>query len=183
MPTHFLNSDFVLNDLDLVKFLPAPLAIATASASDSVMIPEDPQPKYTWNKTPRNDFGVFRHFTTLQADVHSPHITNIQQHDPTAQSDLSTMSDIPPQLQPGVHIYSPFPNKNTFLLSKWFWNHGYQKPKENFRLLLHIIGSPNFSPVDIANTNWDQLNHQLGINNWDQEEWQAEDAGWSESAV
>ncbi|KAG6904937.1 hypothetical protein DXG01_006130, partial [Tephrocybe rancida] len=72
---------------------------------------------------------------------------------------------------------------NSFLLSEWFWNHGYQKSKENFRRLLRIIGSPEFSPADITGTNWDQLDRQLGINNWDREEWQAEDAGWSESVV
>ncbi|KAG6904246.1 hypothetical protein DXG01_011497, partial [Tephrocybe rancida] len=105
----------------------------------------------------------------------------MNQHDPEGSTSLSTMSDI--RFQTANDAFSPFPNKNSFLLSNWYWNGGAQKSKTDFRRLLRIIGSDEFNPRDVAETAWDSLDRKLGINDWDREEWQVEDAGWTECSV
>ncbi|KAG6904663.1 hypothetical protein DXG01_008234, partial [Tephrocybe rancida] len=60
MPARFTQSDLVLNDPDLVDFLPAPLAIVPASTSDSAMPDEPPSQAEQQNihhETPHNNFG------------------------------------------------------------------------------------------------------------------------------
>ncbi|KAG6914252.1 hypothetical protein DXG01_001450 [Tephrocybe rancida] len=181
IPPRFLNHDFELNDPDLVDFLPAPLTSLPGSdvPQDNVpIIPEPSQVRVV--DTAPNTFDVFRRFTRFPAGLSGN--SYAEQHDPETQSDMTSMSGTPPQPD-RANVYAPFPNRNSFLLSNWFWNNGLQKSKENFQQLLQIIGSPDFSPEDISGTNWDQLDKQLGINDWDREEWQEEDAGWQESSV
>ncbi|KAG6904811.1 hypothetical protein DXG01_007013 [Tephrocybe rancida] len=44
----------------------------------------------------------------------------------------------------------------------------------------------SFSPSDVQDVNWANINARLGLNNWDnllKEEWEDEDAGWQASSV
>lgn len=86
------------------------------------------------------------------------------------------------QIIPISALY-PYPNKTSFLLGEWFWNQGIQKSHESFKGLLKIIGSDSFKPEDIQSTNWDRVNAHLALNDWDEEEWMDEDAGWQQSTV
>ncbi|KAG6915127.1 hypothetical protein DXG01_013116 [Tephrocybe rancida] len=130
--------------------------------------------------TALNPFGVFWRFTRLPTD--NSDNAYVEQHNPKAHVDISTFSAIPPHLD-ATNPYAPFPNRNSFLLSDWYWNYGLQKSKQNFQQLLQIISSPNFLPEDVSKTNWDQLDQQLGINDWDREEWLNKDVGWQNSSV
>ncbi|KAG6916065.1 hypothetical protein DXG01_008590 [Tephrocybe rancida] len=180
------DPNFVLNDSDLVDFLPAPLAPAFDShLSQPVGVvrndPALPLNVTIVTDTPVNAFGIFRRYTRTQPSSSHP---NHPQHDPEAQRTLASLSDIPPLLTASpAQIYAPFPNKASFLLSDWYWNRGFQELKDNFRHLLKIIGSPDFVPANVSGTNWEQIDHQLGINDWDREEWQSDDARWMESTV
>jgi hypothetical protein len=82
-----------------------------------------------------------------------------------------------------VISFGPFPNQSSFQLGDWYWNRGVQKSQEDFKELLHIVGDDNFHPADVRETPWNQINRQLGINDWDKEEWIDNDAGWSSSPI
>ncbi|KAG6903968.1 hypothetical protein DXG01_013590, partial [Tephrocybe rancida] len=186
--TRLRDPDFLLNDPDLVDTLPVALA-PIANIDDEVAtqqpnnIPGSPSNDLIFIDTPANAFGVFRRFIRSYNSLHTGEGgLNIIQHDPEAAKDISAMSDIPKKL-PTTQIYSPFPNKNSFLLSQWYWNGGPQKSKDGFRKLIQIIGSEDFIPGEVARTAWDHIDHQLGVNDWDREEWQVEDAGWMESFI
>ncbi|KAF8059028.1 hypothetical protein FPV67DRAFT_1426930 [Lyophyllum atratum] len=128
--------------------------------------------------TAGNEFGIFRRYI---------HDTKFPPRDPDALADISSLSNIrPPALLVPVTTtptYGPYPNKNAFELGDWFWNYGAQKSQENFRRLVEIVGSEDFIPASVRNLNWGQINTQLGLNDWDTEEWEDEDAGWHESSV
>ena len=48
---------------------------------------------------------------------------------------------------------SPYSNLNSFELGDWYWNIGVQKSQSNFKALINIIGSPEFRPEEVRNTN------------------------------
>ena len=76
--------------------------------------------------------------------------------------------------------FHPYPNKNTFLLGDWYWNHGIQKSKESFQTLLSIVSAPNFNPRDVAETKWSAIDKVIASNDFDDKpcEWEDKDAGW-----
>lgn len=81
--------------------------------------------------------------------------------------------------------FSPYPNESSFLLGDWYWNHGAQKSQRDFKKLLDIISSPNFTPEDVRHTRWSAINKTLGLAEFDDggEEWEDEDAGWRRSPI
>ena len=81
--------------------------------------------------------------------------------------------------------FHPYPNKNSFLLGDWYWNHGVQKSKESFQTLLSIVGSPDFKPHDVAETKWSAIDKVIASNDFDDEpcEWEDEDAGWKRTPI
>jgi hypothetical protein len=129
--------------------------------------------------TARNSFGLFRRF----------HAENFPSHDPEGEVDISALSnivDMVPQstLSPLVNpSFAPFPGQSSFLLGDWYWNHGVQKSQENFKELLRIVGAEDFHPAEVRTANWQRINRQLALNDWDKEEWVDEDAGWRSSPV
>ncbi|KAG6912288.1 hypothetical protein DXG01_015680, partial [Tephrocybe rancida] len=134
------DENFVLNDPDIVNALPSSLVPVVVNLDPQVSQPtDDPRTRSDLHviDTPINAFGVFRRFTR-------PGNTAMNQHDPEGSTSLSTMSDI--RFQMANDAFSPFPNKNTFLLLNWYWNRGAQKSKADFRRLLRIIGSDKFNP-------------------------------------
>lgn len=150
---------------------PPPLssALELRSSSSQVDTPVD---------STHNVFGIFRRY-------HGPELPS---HDPERETDLTMLSNIP--IPPNENTTSsntsdffPYPNENSFLLGDWYWNHGSQKSQENFKKLLDIVGSASFSPHDVRETNWNRINQQLAVNDWDEGEWVDEDAGWQKSDI
>lgn len=128
--------------------------------------------------TVQNPFGVFRRYQTGA----------LLNHDPESIVNLDMLSNIPKDLPstpptPNEALFHPYPNESSFLLGDWFWNGGVQKSHESFRKLLAIIGNPKFSSEDVGATNWDRVNAELGLNDWDAGEWVDEDAGWHKTSV
>lgn len=95
-----------------------------------------------------------------------------------ARADRTSTNDIIP-----ASAFYPYPNEASFQLGEWFWNQGIQKSHESFKGLLKIIGSDSFKPEDIQSTHWDRINAHLALNDWDEEEWMDEDAGWRQSTI
>lgn len=135
-----------------------------------------------------NSFGLFRRY----------HSSKLPAHDPETETTLAMLSNGPDlrnlQTAQPIHHHNsttsdkdskfyPYPNETSFLLGEWFWNSGAQKSQENFKKLLDIVGSDQFLPAAIQQTNWSKVNNQLAINNWDTGEWVDEDAGWHCSSV
>jgi hypothetical protein len=78
-------------------------------------------------------------------------------------------------------VYGPYPNKSSFQLGEWFWNHGIQKSQASFQELVSIVGDRDFRPEHIQDTNWRKINNQLARGG--EMEWVDEDAEWSTSSV
>ncbi|KIJ59557.1 hypothetical protein HYDPIDRAFT_74436, partial [Hydnomerulius pinastri MD-312] len=78
--------------------------------------------------------------------------------------------------------FHPYPNNTLLCLGDWYWNHGPQKSKENFKLLLDIISDLDFCPEEVQNMNWKSIDHELGSSHVDEEGGVGED-GWRCSPV
>jgi hypothetical protein len=89
------------------------------------------------------------------------------------------------------NTYGPYPNRNSLLLSSWYWSHGAQKSKESFRKLLDVVGDPDFRPDDVRHTRWRKIDAKLGSNEFEEGEvgeeegaaWLREDAGWKKTPI
>lgn len=89
--------------------------------------------------------------------------------------------------------YYPYPNRNSLLLGEWYWNNGHQKSQQDFKDLLGIIGSPEFRPEDVQETNWAKIDKTLAKSNLDEQgteyldeqgtEWMDDDGGWRRKSV
>jgi len=142
-------------------------------------------------RTPRNIFGLFRQYCSDKAPSHDPE-GNVDLLD---LSDYSTSSDGSLEPQNNEHDFYPFPNKNSFLLGEWYWNHGIQKSRESFSDLLGIVSDPSFRPEDVRHARWAKIDAVLAQNefNWNGDEhevddggdaeWQDEDAGWKKTPI
>ncbi|KAG6904574.1 hypothetical protein DXG01_008979 [Tephrocybe rancida] len=133
----------------------------------------------------RNIFGLYQTYFSATPPSHDP-------------DDISTLTDLvdyalePAKTIPTLSMhkqpaYYPYPNLNSFALGNWYWTHGGQKSQEDFKVLLDIIGSPDFQPEDVQSTPWKAINDTLGCNDCDDEdqrcEWEDEDAGWCQTHV
>ncbi|KAG6914430.1 hypothetical protein DXG01_000393 [Tephrocybe rancida] len=199
-PAHLVGGDFMLTDPELQDFLPVPLLPAMVDMVDKSgtdrqggTSDEDAQINPSGvghlhvSDTPANIFGIFQRFVLPTNGLNAGAIDSFAPHghDPNSQMSLLAMSDVLLNTngEASNNPYAPFPNKTAFLLANWFWNGGIQKSKDSFRQLLSIIGHPEFSPLDISSTNWQQIDQQLGVNAWDIDEWEDQDAGWGQSSV
>jgi hypothetical protein len=178
--------------------LPTPLPLLPPTAETLLGIVSqvpDPQPApsagfsgvSTKIRSPRNIFGLFRQYNSDKTPS----------HDPEENVNLQDLCDEPvaagptvPRLEPVGDFY-PYPNRNSFRLGDWYWNHGAQKSRESFHKLLHIVGDPEFHPDDVRHTPWGKIDKKLAWNDFDNEnsedehdaEWVDEDAGWKKSLV
>jgi hypothetical protein len=125
-------------------------------------------------RTPRNVFGLSRHYES----------TEPPSYDPEEHLSLQDLSNIPVCADPTEtdDVYYPFPNQSAFLLAEWHWNGGEQKSRASFHSLMEIIGNPKFQSTDIRGINWDRINEELGTGD-DEAEWLDDDAGWSSTPV
>lgn len=134
-------------------------------------------------KTPRNIFGLCRKYLSTEPLIHDPDewatLKDIYEPDkPTESSAL-----LPTSLE---LLFDPYPNKSSFSLGDWYWNHGIQKSQKDFRRLVDIIGAPDFNTEEIRNTNWFSINKKLGENDFDnddKDEWEDVDAGWRQTKI
>jgi hypothetical protein len=131
-------------------------------------------------QTPKNIFGLFRRYFSDTLPTHNP-----EEH-----KDIFDLSDEPtistqPHFTNNGNPFKLFPNKSSFRLADWHWNHGVLKSCESFKQLLDIVGDPEFWPEDVRQTNWAKVDSKLASNNFDesrdeeQAEWMDEDARWT----
>ncbi|KAJ3535522.1 hypothetical protein NMY22_g6451 [Coprinellus aureogranulatus] len=83
-------------------------------------------------------------------------------------------------------IYQPFPNSSSFDLGEWFYGQGSQKSLKDFKALVEVLTSPDFSLDDIRDTKWTRVFQELGKNKEDinvkRAEW-VDDAGWKTTDI
>lgn len=132
-------------------------------------------------KTFRNIFGLSKTYISTHKPIHDPDqfLTLDDFHDSTAATEpLSNISssDTP---------FHPYPNKSSFLLGDWYWNHGVQKSQASFKQLVGIIAADEFKKEDILNTPWSTVNKRLGESKFDKDsgKWEDMDAGWMKTPV
>ena len=133
-------------------------------------------------RTPRNAFGLIRQYFSEMLPTHDPE-EYIESSDLIDQPTPAVSSTAQPD-------YSPYPNRNSFLLGDWYWNHGAQKSRECFSRLIGIVGNQEFRPEDVQHTIWSRIDTDLGSNNFDHaeeesgdEEWMDQDAGWHRTPI
>jgi hypothetical protein len=77
-------------------------------------------------------------------------------------------------------------------LGDWQWNHGVQKSQESFNDLLSIVGSSDFKPDDVRDTQWAKINAKLASDDFnavaaaekdDNAEWVDVDIGWKQTPI
>jgi hypothetical protein len=90
----------------------------------------------------------------------------------------------------GRNPFYPYPNESSFRLGEWYWSDGIQKSQESFTKLMKIVGDKQFRPEDVCSTRWKEIDHILGVNDFDEDEvgdedaeWLDEDAGWKKTTV
>ena len=123
-------------------------------------------------KTQLNKFSLYRIYHTAHLPTHDPDDPYAIEHQP---------------IMPAVNhnSYRPYPNRNSFCLGEWYWNQGVQKSKESFRKLLEIIGSTEYHPEDVWDTDWRAIDCALGGNSQEgyDAEWLDEDDNWRCTSV
>ena len=124
-------------------------------------------------ETSRNSFSLFRRYFSRR----------LPSHDPDSEVDIPNLSDIVcTDAEHPASSFGPYPNKSSFHLGEWYWNHGVQKSQASFKELVSIVGDVDFQPSDIRGTKWDNINKKLAEGDCD-EEWADETAGWVTSPV
>lgn len=102
-----------------------------------------------------NKFGLFRVYTTQTLPSHDP-------DDPYSIEHVLQPSVQDTQRSKATNLFYPYPNENSMRLGDWYWNHGAQKSRENFKRLLGIISDPMFNAADLCGVAWDSINKELG---------------------
>jgi hypothetical protein len=141
------------------------------------------RPMRTMFRTPPNIFGLVRQYFSARPPCHDP-------EEYVTIADLSfipgTIQDGEVPLEPSSYDFHPYPNRSSFRLGDWYWNHGVQKSQGDFKKLLDILGDPSFNNADVTTTKWKNINFVLGSNKYDEgdgDEWEDEDAGWHRSPI
>ncbi|KAG6905806.1 hypothetical protein DXG01_000630, partial [Tephrocybe rancida] len=170
------NRDFVSSDKPWshghCDVLPQPLVpIRTSSTPE----PNDPAPEDIFMAgpidTPENAFGLFRRYQTAPT------------HDPESSVSAEVLSKVTCKSSHAAPSYAPYPNLNAFKLGKWYWLEGIKKSQESFSSLMGIVSDKDFVPDDVRGVNWTRINQELGMNDWDGDEWEDVVAGWQVSSV
>lgn len=140
-------------------------------------------------RSPRNIFGLIREYFSKSPPTHDPE-ENLNAQDLSDETDINPTA---PNNFQEANLFSPYPNKNSFLLGDWYWNHGVQKSRDSFNELINIVSSPEFRPDDVKRVHWRKIDARLGRNSFDQvagddnegeaEEWVDEDVGWTRTPI
>ena len=102
-------------------------------------------------QSPRNMFGLFRRYHATGFPIHDP-CKHITPNDLNISPDLSSTSP---------HDYSPYPNFNSYLIGKWYWDGGEKKSQVSLQDLIKIVGHLEFRPEDVAGQNWRLIDAHL----------------------
>ncbi|KAG6809399.1 hypothetical protein H0H92_000409, partial [Tricholoma furcatifolium] len=176
--------DHVLTQRNLRDVLPEPLTpvqslpkgvapdLVQQEPRNEVLVEEQPFHHAPVDTYP-NAFQVFRRYEKLPT------------HDPESYVAAASLSNVrvagPPQQS--ASLYAPYPNRNAFKLGSWYWNDGIQKSAKSFQSLLKVVGHDDFCPEDVRGVNWTAINQELGLNEWDSNQWEDVDASWCMSSV
>lgn len=98
---------------------------------------------HTVHVTQINSFGLFRIYNQDSTPINNPEDQSGVDLCSTPESGLETVFCQPTDSGSG-NPYHPYPNKNSWRISDWYWNHGIQKSKKEFEDLIKIIGSVDF---------------------------------------
>lgn len=122
-----------------------------------------------------NKFGLY----------HVYHVTHLPTHDPDNAYAIEHPLVVPAANHNRKNPYHPYPNQSSFRLGEWYWNQGVQKSKESFKRLLNIVGSAEYHPEDIRDTNWRAVDCALGGNNQEGQdtEWLDDDDNWRHTPI
>lgn len=129
-------------------------------AAEAVQPSSVPGPQYFQTLT--NIFGLSKKFYGMEFPGHSPDesltLRNLCDNPSEVDGIQSTLCSNPHAKAASL---SPYPNLNSFELGDWYWNTGVQKSQCNFKALINIIGSPEFRPEEVRNTNWTGIDAAL----------------------
>ena len=145
---------------------------ASSSVESSASQPEASESRVR-DVIPRNIFGLARKYSSEATPSHDP-------EDHVSMQDVSNLS-IHADDPNSKACFSPYPNRNAFLLGDWYWNDGVQKSQASFKRLVEIVGSPEFQPADVRGIEWHKIDKQLASD--DEWEWMDEDAGWMQTPI
>lgn len=131
-------------------------------------------------RTLMNKFGLSRVYTSEKLPSHDP-------EDPYSIDHVFQPHREGAQNHKLDNLFYPYPNESSMRLGDWYWNHGAQKSREDFKQLLSIVGDPSFDTADLSGVAWDSINKELGgqhlDGNSDIPEWLNGDHGWKSSSV
>ena len=129
-------------------------------------------------KTQLNKFGLYCVYHATHPPTHDP-------DDPYAVERPPAVPIASQNRHDPSNPYHPYPNQNSFRLGEWYWNQGIRKSKESFKKLLEVIGSTEFRPEDIRDTNWCAVDSVLGGNSagGQDAEWVDEDDNWQSTSI
>jgi len=131
-------------------------------------------------KTQPNKFGLVRVFRSkVGLPSHDPEEQSTNTHPCLSQPPFAANSSMPLIISAPDNPFHPYPNESSFRLGDWYWNHGPQKSHANFKLLLDIIGDLEYNPDNVRNTNWKEINKELGSGS----DGQDASTGWSRSPI
>ena len=100
-------------------------------------------------KSQVNSYGLFRLYD----------YDTVPEHDP---EDTSNAAERSMDLGSNADSFYPYPNQSSLLLGDWYWNQGTVKLRKCFQSLLKIVGSSDFRPDDIRDTQWTKIDRELG---------------------
>ena len=98
----------------------------------SCFTPPVPAPHSVFRTQP-NKFGLFRVFRSEGLPSHDPDDQPINAQSFLSQLPFTANSSIPPVTSAPDNPFRPYPNKSSFRLGDWYWNHRPQKSHESFR--------------------------------------------------
>ncbi|KAF6758408.1 hypothetical protein DFP72DRAFT_1065097 [Ephemerocybe angulata] len=158
---------------------PAPTESALSYTPEETM--NDPHSKRStvmdaeaWESTPRNEFGLYRTYWTLEK---KPHDATQYLSEDDLLEDPST--DSPATGEDLAPLY-PFPNLSAFQLGEWYWGDDSGKSRESFDRLVDILTSPGFSTEDLRAANWNRINDILASSTSDEAvgQWSSDGTAW-----
>lgn len=134
-------------------------------------------------ETRANIFGLYKVYKCSPHDI---------PHDPDSSTSLSDLRDTETlafehQQEPESHRFHPFPNASSFALGEWFWSDDHERSQKSFKALLKIVGSEEFKPGDVRQSNWTAIDRALAANDNELDElgpgWDDDGIAWTTQSI
>lgn len=178
---------------ELLSLPPLPQRSASTQETDESTVPDHPRVRVTNIRTPVNKFGLYKIFRnySLSDMPHDPDSSvlpeDLREHDPLPieESSARSLSNAPRAHRSDFH---PFPNVSSYRLGEWYWSDDGGKSQQSFRDLVTIIGSDDFSPADIRDANWKDIDRLLAssaydVDDMDSKEWIDDGISWRTASL